>query len=631
MSSPPFVTTCKPMPKAILDDFLALLACQDECVFLESGRTTAEDYQSYFFCAPKARLTCASAADLPGFLAEAQHWLDQGYYLAGWLAYELGYLLEPVLAACSANDGSNLASLGVYPPPYIFDHRTGAFTSREPVPRGAPVAPAEYRLSDLRLNMERPEYIAAIERIKRYIAGGDTYQVNFTLKYTFSVQGSCEALYRALRHSQSVSFAAYLKCGEKRILSFSPELFFRKLGETCTVKPMKGTMHRGRTPAEDEMLAARLREDSKNRSENVMIVDLLRNDLGRLCQMGGVQVDSLFDVETYETLQQLTSTIRGQLRPAISLSDLLRALFPSGSVTGAPKIRTMEIIRALEKEVRGPYTGGIGFLAPNGDSIFSVPIRTVVLNGDKGEMGIGSGIVADSDPVAEWEECLLKGRFLVSPRPDFQLIETMLWQPERGYKLLELHLDRLASSAAFFGYRCDRQRIAEALQKAASHFDPTGDRRVRLLLSADGAILLSDAELRPLLPTDHRDGLPQICISATATDSSSPFLYHKTTLREFYDREREAAVQQGFFEVLFTNERGEVTEGSITNVFIEQGGQFRTPPVESGLLNGVFRRDFLFRHPETLVEPLFAKDLATADAVYVANSVRGMIRVEVVA
>lgn len=629
-----------------LGALLAFLAGEESFVFLESARITPENHRSFLFAKPLEHLVCYPADDPEDFFRQAQDRLQQGYYLAGWFAYELGYLLEPALAevfrsSISGSQAGPLAELGVFPAPYAFDHLSGTFAGTGPwtvkeVREKAPgSARQQFAIKNLRLNQDRDDYIDRIKAVKSYIEAGDTYQVNYTLKLAFDFSGSAEDLYRVLRRNQHVSYGALIKNGARRILSFSPELFFMKQDDTLTVRPMKGTIRRGRTLAEDREYAHFLKHDIKNRSENVMIVDLLRNDLGRLSPLngtGGVAVKSLFDVETYETLHQMTSTVQGKIRPDTPLAEMFRALFPCGSVTGAPKIRTMEIIRELEKEDRGVYTGAIGYLAPTGEAAFNVPIRTVVLDGKRGEMGIGSGIVWDSDPVSEWEECRLKGRFLTDPVPEFRLIETLLWQPDKGYWLLGPHLDRLAESAAYFGFPHDRDMVEKRLADEAASFVNEQGRRVRLTLAKDGSIDISSSECPAEISDVPEQGetaeLPQVRFSDQRTDSLSPYLYHKTTVRELYDREREKAARDGFFEVLFVNEKDEVTEGSFTSVFIRKDGIFYTPPIDCGLLPGIFRSYFLAANPDQVKEKILTReDLETAEEVYVANSVRGLVRV----
>lgn len=600
---------------------------QEDFVLLETTRITDEDHCSLLFTRPAAHLTLSATDNTQNFLNQAQNFLNQGYYLAGWLSYEFGYLLEPTLAHLIKHDETLLADLGVYQKMEIFDHTSAPYQRKNRTKS----APLDYSLDNLHVNLKEEEYLQAIAAIKKYIAAGDTYQVNYTLKLFFDFSGSPIDIYRFLRRNQSVCYGAYIQHQDKHIMSFSPELFFRKKGTTCSVRPMKGTMKRGRTVAEDEENSSFLQNDSKNRSENVMIVDLLRNDLGRLAKTGSVKVDSLFDVERYETLYQMTSTINCELPEKVTLSDLFKALFPCGSVTGAPKIRTMEIIAELEQSQRGVYTGAIGYLAPNGDAHFNVPIRTVVLDKNKGEMGIGSGIVHDSEGESEWQECLLKADFLTRPHPRLQLIETIIRQPEKGFWMLDAHLRRLQESAHYFNFTFDLLQIQSILDKEVEKISQSGlTQRVRLLLFKDGRVTVGSTPCDPAhfaLPA-HSDRLPQIIFSAQHTDSGNPLLFHKTTLRDFYNSEREQAVAAGFYEVLFFNEKDEVTEGAISTIFIKKDGVFYTPPLECGLLPGIFRTFFINDSGEKVVEKiLYHHDIAQADALYVGNSVRGIIEV----
>ncbi len=602
--------------------------------FFETTRVTGDEHCSYCFSTPLSRLRCRAGDDPRQFLTRVQEEMKGGRWLAGWFAYEFGYLLEPVLAALiNVPPSTVIADLGIFARPAVFDHRQGrALAGDWPLTAGGS-PPASFRgceVSDLRLNQSREDYLQKIKRIKEYIRAGDTYQVNYTLKQLFEFSGSYLDLYGMLRRNQTVCYSACIQAGPRRIISFSPELFFRKKGDRCLVRPMKGTIGRGRTLSEDRQAGERLRRDSKNRSENVMIVDLLRNDLGRLCRMGSVKVQSLFDVEDYETLHQMTSTISGKIGPDTSMLELFTALFPCGSVTGAPKIRTMEIIRELELEPRGVYTGAIGFIGPGGDCCFNVPIRTVVLENGHGEMGIGSGIVADSEPEQEWEECLLKSNFLTRPQPEFQLIETMLWRSAGGFRLLGLHLSRLRQSAAYFNFTFAEEQCRAALETMALEF--SGPRRVRMLLHKNGAMALSasacavpEYETFAAVRAQERR---RVCLATVNTDSTQVMFFHKTTLRQMYDEARAAALGQGYIEVFFTNERGELTEGSISNIFIKKDGVYYTPPVECGLLAGVMRAHLLTSEPETVREKVLSRDdLRRADALYMVNSIRGIVPV----
>src|SRR4029078_8982139 len=320
-------------------------------------------------------------------------------------------------------------------------------------------------------------------KVQDYIAAGDVYQINLTLKYLFAFSGDPVALYSALRRKQRVEYGALIGAGDFQVLSLSPELFFRREGRPLRSRPMKGTAPRGRTPREDARLKTWLTVDEKQRAENLMIVDLLRNDLGRIAKIGSVEVTDLFTVETYRTVHQMTSGITAEVRGDMGLNDILHALFPCGSVTGAPKVRAMEIIRELEALPRGVYTGAIGHIAPSGDSQFNVAIRTLYIGaGGEGEMDIGSGVVSDSKMDAEFEECLLKAQFLTKVDAPFELIETIRYERDAGFHLLERHLARLQSSAAHFGYPFDRARVLEVLTAKADEGDSPVS-MVRLLLT----------------------------------------------------------------------------------------------------------------------------------------------------
>ncbi len=625
----------RPLTDAQLAGLLRFVAGAEAAVWLETSRPGITEHRSLLFHSPVAVLTCMAADSPASFFAKAEAALRQGYHLAGWFAYEFGYQLEPVLCPLLPESRTPLAMLGVFPPPLVFDHTTGTFNHEPPWSVAEAAAPASYSLTNLRLDESAEHYRHSLERIKEYIAAGDTYQVNYTLKLRFDFAGSVAALYTALRRNQSVAYSAWLKLGDQQILSFSPELFFRKEGGHCLVRPMKGTSHRASLGEEDALRAEQLRHDEKNRSENVMIVDLLRNDLGRLCLPGSVRATSLFDIESYETLHQMTSTIEGQLRPGLGLHDLFRGLFPCGSVTGAPKIRTMEIIRELEGGPRGVYTGAIGHLTPDGTAVFNVPIRTVALRGVQGEMGIGSGVVSDSDPDQEWQECLLKARFLSQPRPAFDLIETLLWLPDAGYWLLDLHLERLLASAATLGFQADQTTIRAELAALAASF--ASSQRVRLTLAKEGTMHVRHV---PCPPPQRDPGpvltatgiaLPPVIFSRQRTDSGDQWLYHKTTQRSLYDTERARATAAGFYEVLFLNEREEVTEGAITTIFAKQKGKLLTPPLGCGLLPGVFRRHLLATSPLPIAEAILTlDDLRRAEGLYVGNSVRGLVAVHLV-
>ena len=606
---------------------------QGDFVLLESSKMMADSSRSLLFSGPQQVLQCRQD-NWQQFLVQCEQQLAAGNYLAGWIAYEFGLLLEAKLRPLLELPAETvLAELGVYDQPAIYDHQQGQWDQ----------APAMADSTDhglatathIRLSQSKEQYIDHICQVKEYIAAGDTYQVNYTLKLFFELSGQCRDFYCQLRANQGVGYGAFIRHGQHHILSFSPELFFQKEGNRCTVRPMKGTIRRGRTAAEDAELAHFLCTDAKNRSENVMIVDLLRNDLARLAGKGRVLTTSLFDVESYESLQQMTSTISAQLPDELSLTSLLTALFPCGSVTGAPKIRTMEIINELETSARGVYTGAIGYLAPNGDGCFNVPIRTIKLQGRAGEMGIGSGIVSDSEPLAEWQECQLKARFLPHCQR-FELIETMLWQPDTGFWLLEEHLQRLLTSARHFHFTIDEQQLRLELDDLAASLDSSHCWRVRLLVDREGGLSLSKmvcaAPLATSLPeAAGLEAETMVGLACQRLSSQELFRYHKTTQRQHLDQAWQEAQDRGCLDLLFANERHELTEGAITNLFVRLGDTFYTPPVDCGLLPGVLRGHLLATENGLLQEKVLTlADLRQADVILLGNSVRGLLPVELI-
>ena len=547
--------------------------------------------------------------------------LSRGLHAAGFFAYELGYCLEPKLQSLLPRDRRQpLFWIGLFREPARFtDAETRGWLD-------ANGALERSTISDLQLSWTRDEYTDVFAKVQDYIAAGDVYQINLTLKYRFAFSGDPVALYSALRRKQRVEYGALIGASDFQVLSLSPELFFSREGKHLTSRPMKGTAPRGRTPREDARLKTWLTVDEKQRAENLMIVDLLRNDLGRIAKIGSVEVTDLFTVETYRTVHQMTSGITAELRADMGLKDMLKALFPCGSVTGAPKVRAIEIIRELEAYPRGVYTGAIGHIAPNGDSQFNVAIRTLYIDADgAGEMGIGSGVVSDSKADAEFEECLLKAHFLTKADAPFELIETIRWERGLGFHLLERHLVRLQSSAAHFGYPYDRGKVLGALSAEVEKLD-ADVHMVRLLLAEDGTITVTSSQIE--LPS--RDTVWRFAISDQRVDEKDPLFFHKTTRRQFYDREVERQkAATGCDEVVFLNRKGELTEGSRTNLFLEIDGRLFTPALTCGLLPGTLREELIDLPRAAASEAVLTlADLRRADRIYLGNSVRGLIRAE---
>ncbi len=588
--------------------------------------------QALLFQNPVEVVRCDAPANAGKALQRLEELNAAGYHLAGLFSYELGYLFESRLQGLldsgveSPGPTSPLIWMAAFEVPKVIDANT---LQSHLEPQG------DYEISALKQSISRNDYIAKIERIRDYIAAGDVYQINYTFKYDFNFTGDPLALYHSLRKKQPVAHGALIhdpgvEGGGFDLLSFSPELFFQREGDQIRTRPMKGTAARGLDNDGDAAQADWLRNDEKSRAENLMIVDLLRNDIGRIAETGSVEVSDLFTVETYRTVLQMTSGITAKLRESVGLRDILRNIFPCGSITGAPKVRAMEIIHELEPQPRGVYTGAIGMIAPNGDGRFNVAIRSLMIGQEKdgpentvrkGEMGIGSGIVYDSNPADEYEECLLKGRFLTDPMEDFELIETLIWWPDDGYHLLEYHLDRLEDSARYFGFRHEPAAAAEALDNAAKAFS-NGHHRVRLLLDRTGRISITSAPLPPQAPSSTFTYV----ISNQRIDSRDPFFRHKTTRRQLYDGEHARLSKlTGCDEVLFLNERDELVEGSRTNVFLERDGMLVTPPLTSGALPGTLRRALIEDDPQVASEAVLTlRDLETTMRVLFGNSVRGL-------
>ncbi|CAK0761921.1 para-aminobenzoate synthetase / 4-amino-4-deoxychorismate lyase [Gammaproteobacteria bacterium] len=465
-------------------------------------------------------------------------------------------------------------------------------------------------------SMDRATYGLAIDAIRKHIAQGDTYQVNYTWRLRRQFTGEPRRWFEEMVGSQCAQHAAYLDTGRFIILSVSPELFFSLNDRRLITRPMKGTAARAPAPVTDTARAAALRESVKDRAENVMIVDMMRNDLSRIATLGSVQVSRLFAIEQYPTVWQMTSTVEATTDHPVSA--ILRALFPAASVTGAPKANTMRIIADLETTPRGLYTGAIGIIAPGHRAEFNVAIRTVVLDHATGvaEYGVGGGIVWDSETGAEYAECLTKAQVLWTRRPRFALLETLLWTPLNGFSLLEEHLERISGSADYFGYPLDLGKMRQALSDLAAGF-PSSPQRVRLRLDEDGMIRTESTLLG--------EGTSEVSLTlaASAIDSSNPFFYHKTTHRAEYERARRESPKGA--DVLLWNERGEITETTIANVVVELDGKRITPPVTAGLLAGTYRRRLL-EEGAIREETIQRTDLPRASALWVINSVRGWRR-----
>lgn len=521
-----------------------------------------------------------------------------GRHAVGFLSYEAGLCLESKLSPLRREPAAG-------EPPLLW---FGLFKDWEEVDaRSWLPDPASAWAGRPRPLVRREDHEAALRAAQEHILAGDFYQANLTFPAEVPTSGHPLAIYAALRGRARAGWGGIVFTGAHWLLSFSPELFFTLEGRRITARPMKGTAPAGSDPAA-------LLEDPKQRAENLMIVDLLRNDLSRVSRPGTVKVPELFAVELYPTVLQMTSTVTAELDAGLGPWDVIEATFPCGSVTGAPKIRAMEAIAALERCPRGPYTGSIGRVAPDGEAAFNVAIRTLVLDAGASvaHLGLGSGIVADSVPAGEWGECLAKGAFVETGR-SFDLIETMRFDPDGGIVALERHLSRLKRSAQALGFVFDRHHARNELQAATFSLD--GPRKVRLLLSRTGAIAI---ESRPL--PDPPGEPVAVALARRAVGAKDFRLGHKTSDRAFYDGARAAS---GAYEIVFTDEEGFVTEGSFTTLFVERDGRLLTPPLARGLLPGVLR-ERLIEDGQAVESDLRPEDLS--DGFRIGNALRGLMR-----
>jgi para-aminobenzoate synthetase / 4-amino-4-deoxychorismate lyase len=531
-----------------------------------------------------------------------------GLHAAGYLAYEAGHALEPKLTHLVADVAdAPLLWFGLFRG--FEEIAPGDVAAMLPDPAGAWVgAPTP--------DITRADYDAAIAQVQALITAGDIYQANLTFGATVKTAGHPLALYAGLRARARAGYGGVIHTGRDWILSLSPELFFACDGAKVWTRPMKGTTVRCADPDADRAAADSLTTDPKQCAENLMIVDLLRNDLSRIATPGSVAVPELFRVETYPTVHTMTSTVTGDLAEGRDAIDIIRAIYPCGSITGAPKIRAMEAIADIETGPRGVYTGSIGRIDAGGvAAAFNVAIRTLHLDGTVARIGLGSGVVADSNARDEWTECLAKGAFIPSHR-QFDLIETMAFDPHGGIARLERHLLRMKTSAAALGFRFDRHAARNELQAATFHL--RAPCRVRVLLGRSGAMAI---ETRPMPPTP--DTPVPVRLAALPVDSADIRLRHKTTDRRFYD-----GAGSGIFEVLLTHPDGHLTEGSFTNIFVERGGTLLTPPLSRGLLGGVLREE-LIDTGEAHEGELRADDLA--HGFFIGNSLRGLLPAKLVA
>ncbi|MBS1251223.1 MAG: Aminodeoxychorismate synthase component 1 [Anaerolineales bacterium] len=558
------------------------------------------------FCDPHEMLVATHIDDVVPRLRTVEALTnDTGWWAAGFISYEAAPAFDSALQTRPPSSFP-LLWFGLYDEPAPIEL---------PTRRDAKA----YVLGDWAPSVSRTAYDEAISRIKAHIARGDTYQVNYSFRLRAPFSGDTWAFFLDLARAQQADYVAYVKAGEAAICSASPEVFFRLNGRHIVSRPMKGTAARGRTLAEDEAQARWLRHSEKNRAENVMIVDMIRNDIGRVAEIGSVRVPSLFNVERYPTVWQMTSTVTA--KTDATLTEILTALFPCASITGAPKPCTMHIIADLETTPRCTYTGCIGYIAPNRRAQFNVAIRTVLVDEAAGqaEYGVGGGIVWDSESGSEYAECQVKAQVLTERRPEFSLLETMLWTPEDGYFLLDYHLRRLQGSATYFGFPVEIAQVEEQLSALAASL-PDEPHKARLLVARDGVggtppVTIEAAPLHLDQPARRW----KIRLAPAPVDSANRFLYHKTTHRAVYADAHDACPDCD--DVLLWNERGEITETTIANVVVELDGELVTPPVDCGLLAGTFRA-WLLDQRQIREQTITIEDLKESDEIYLINSVR---------
>ncbi|MDO9449919.1 MAG: bifunctional anthranilate synthase component I family protein/class IV aminotransferase [Rugosibacter sp.] len=602
----------------------------NECFALLDDSEASEDQpRSRLYTEYVTSLRCTDVAALPALLEAMQQLQSQGLHAVGLFSFELGAALQGIVPS----PGKELAHLLLFK---TCQYLSATAVDEWLLQRASGESPSSTAgVRGITSSVSKAEFDVAMAQIHHYIEAGETYQVNYTYRLRFTTYGGLVSLYQRLKMRQPVPFGALISLPDGRaVLSFSPELAVQHQAGHLRTLPMKGTAEATDDEAQNALGAMHLANDPKTRAENVMIVDLLRNDLGRVAQLGTVHVPSLFNVARYGKVLQMTSTVEAHVEPTCSLLDLLMALLPAGSVTGAPKRRTLDIIHALETSPRGYYTGALGwFDAPHrersmGDFCLSVPIRTLLLEAPdsdgqrRGEMGVGAGIVQDSTADAEFHECALKGAFLTGLTHEFELFETML-ATEAGCPHLERHLQRLAASARYFDFCYDEGRVREAIARACAVL-LHGSHRLRLALKPSGDV---DVQLAPL----QKMSVPVTVLLGVAPVKIDPlFLQHKTTHRADYDAAWQCAEKEGAFDMLFFNDQGELTEGARSSVFVKLAGRWYTPPLACGLLPGVMRSVLLADPAWAATEKVLTRnDLRLAQAVVVCNALRGALPAQI--
>lgn len=566
---------------------------------------------TYLFLKPKEIVTIKSLKKLDEKLNRIDELVEKGFVGYSLLNYEASYLFEKTLHKLLPKN-ENLIQF------FFYEKKNVQLIKSSEIDF---VGSEKYKIKNFKLNTSKNEFSKSISKIKSYIEEGDTYQVNYTTKGKFDFVGSYSGLFSNLVFNQSAQYIAFINNNGKIIISLSPEMFFEVKGRKIKSRPMKGTAKRGIDHSHDEFIKNELERSEKNRAENVMIVDLIRNDLGRVSEYGSVKVNNIFNVEKYESVYQMVSTVESKLKKNVKISDVLKNIYPCGSITGAPKIRTMEIINELEKEKRGIYTGGIGLIRENRIT-FNVPIRTLTIDkkSNKGEIGLGSGIVWDSIAEEEYEETKLKGKFLSESNKHFEIIETMLVENKKIF-LFDEHLFRMQKTAEYFLFIFDKLKVRNQIKSAIKNLD-NKKYRLRIILNKWGrlnhffsAIVYEPKEVK-------------VIISNNEINSQNRFQYFKTTNRDLYDSEYKKYSEQGFYDVIYFNEKNELAEGAITNIFVYKNDVISTPPIDAGILPGTYRKHFMKNNSGIHEMKLHLEDLLEADKIVLTNSVRKEVIVD---
>jgi para-aminobenzoate synthetase/4-amino-4-deoxychorismate lyase len=591
---------------------------------IENQKTPPFSHQC--FSQAEKIMACYHQQDIPACFQDIQQWHQKGYYLVGWFSYELAYYLEQKLRAFAPPKTTTPL---IY---FVAFKRQQVLTSKECEQWINATAQDQHAyLYEQQSSQTQAQYEQNIQKILEHIKQGNTYQTNYTTKQHFRLHGCPLKLYQQLREQQRVAYSTYLHFPQHTILSLSPELFFEKKGNALHCKPMKGTSPRAKDPQQDQAYYRFLENDPKNRAENVMIVDLLRNDMGKIATPGSVQVEKLFAIERYETVHQMTSSIKAHIKENTTLETIIRHLFPCGSITGAPKIKTMQIIRALEKEPRNIYTGAIGTLYPNNDMRFNVAIRSLSIDQKNHvELGVGSGIVYDSKPHDEFNEVQLKAKFLRHVSTPFALIECLLLK-DSHYPLLEDHLTRLAHSATQLGFNYQDKAIRDKLNTIKKQSDHHLAYKIKLQLHSNGKCHIMSEAIKKPSPTLY------VALMPSPADHHHPLIQHKTThpaVRSRYTKALQQArtIHTDLYDIVFYNpQSGQLTEACHHSVFIEHNHIRYTPPISQGLLPGIMRAHLLKTEPQRHQEKDLHYQIAhKADRIFLSNAVRGLVEVELI-